>query len=445
MVFGVLSACDNYLDITPKGQVILEEVEEYNLMFNDDNLHSFWNDKLCYLTDERWPTADYLITGDEYPIEKANFLWDENYDRASFWELDAGYDKLYQRISRYNIIIKGVPDAEGDETRKKEVIAMAKILRAYNHFVLINVYAKHYQSSTASSDRGVLLVKEFNMEQKLVQSTVQDAYDFILRDINEALNDLPDVPENTFHPGKAFGYGFLAKVHLFMKNFPAALEAANTSLTYNDFVFDMVAYYNTGGGEVGYDMNEHNYFAGGMSPFIPNWAMLSPTAVERYDVTSDVRISYLFYNTWYGQPAYLNYAFKYNVAGMRVPEVLLIKAECMARAGEVDGAMAVLNDFRVDRILPANYAELTATTSKEAVLHIIDERAREFAHTYNRLWDMKRLNTETEYAKTYSKEFSFDGGQTYETFTVEPGSHVFIMPFSQEAMNRNSSLKQNTK
>jgi uncharacterized membrane-anchored protein len=101
--------------------------------------------------------------------------------------------------------------------------------------------------------------------------------------------------------------------------------------------------------------------------------------------------------------------------------------------------MAMVNTLRKKRILPSTYANLTASTSEEAVKIIIDERARELMNTQNRFWDMRRLNTETAFAKTYTRDFNS------QTYSIAPDSHIFIMPFAKTATDRNESLQQNTK
>lgn len=434
------SGCDGYLDIEPKGRIILSKVSEYNSIFYDDNLTAFYPEYSSYITDERWPYKESHMTDNPNPVLRANFFWDESADRASFYSIDGNYNKSYQRIARYNIMIEEVPSAEGTEIEKRETIAQAKILRAYNHFVLVNVYATQYDSNTAASDRGIILVDEFDIEANLSQSTVQEAYDFILSDINEALNDLPDSPESTLHPGKAFGYAFLAKVNLFMQNFPAALEAAEKSLTYNDFIFDMVAYQEAPY-TIGLEMAENIYFAFGQTPFEPLISALSPTSFSRYG-EGDARITSFYVKfPWVTADTKIwwNFDWGFNIAGVRTPEVYLMKAECLAREGDIDGAMDIVNTIRQNRIVPEFYEDLTASTSKEAVLKVIDERSNELTWSFNRLWDMRRLNAEEEYAKTYTKVFQ------EVTYSINPGSHLYIMPFATEVMNRNSNLIQNTK
>jgi len=442
-------SCDEYLDIEPKGQVILTEVEEYDDIFNDVNfLQGDYYIDVSSVTDEYWPFNDEDIINNTYPVTTANFLWDESADRVSHKLTDLFYDKAYERISRYNIIMEEVMDSKGEESVKKETFAKAQILRAFNHFMLINTYATAYDAATAGSDRGVILVKKFDMEQTLVQSTVQEAYDFILDDINAAIPNLAGTTKNPMHPGKSFGYALLAKVNLFMKNFPAALDAANQSLSFNDFIFDMVDWHNQGtpgfpipsNPDVDFDTPENLYYGGG------KWGSPASTiggaGVDRFGI-GDIRLDDFYAKPWWVADPQVSLWFSrnylYNTAGIKSTEVYLMKAECLARTGDINGSMDIVNALRVKRVLPEYYVDLVAGSTKEAVEIVIDERARELLGTSNRFWDMRRLNTEPEYAITYTREFD---GQIY---SVAPGSSIFIMPFAKTATDRNDNLQQNTK
>ncbi len=442
---GILfSACDNYLDIEPKGRKILETTEEYSALLENDFNFEFPHDDIGWLVDERWVMNESWVIEDLYPIIKANFTFDESADRAKFIETDRLYNNCYKRIAQYNVIIQEIDGSEGDASLKEMVKAQAKILRAYNFFYLVNFYAKHYESQTASSDNGVILSFDFDMEAVLNQYSVQEVYDAIEKDINESLEFVPENAENTFRPGKAFAYALKAKVHSFKKEFDLALTPANESLKYNNEIYDMVNFAaNPWGNMVGYDMPENNLHRYGRSSMGLSLEIVGPEFLQKFE-TGDTRLEAFFR---VGGPIMegcqyyhvMDFLFKYNSGGMRSVESLLMKAECLARKGDYQAAMNVVNELRVKRIKPANYIPFTASNTKEAMDIIIAERARELYLTPNRYWDLKRLNTEEEYAVTLTRNFNG------ETYTLKPNSHLYIHPFSVEALSRNINLKQNSK
>ncbi|MEH0153339.1 RagB/SusD family nutrient uptake outer membrane protein [Limibacter armeniacum] len=439
-----LSACDDYLDIEPKGKTTLETADDYGyLLANSSSTDLAYNiGNLGYLTSEQWPRTVSMVTDLTYPLIQANFLCDETIDRAYFQESDALYTSCYKRIALYNVILDNVSESDGTDAKKKAVIAEAKILRAFEHFVLVNNYAKHYDASTASSDLGIIIRDEFNLETTPPQRTVQEVYDFILKDIEEALPELTDEPMTTFRGSIAMGYALKAKVMLFMKRWDEALAAAEESLVHNDYLFDMVNYYlNKVPAKVDVDMEENLLFRYGGTSFGPYLSIISPEVIERFG-EGDTRLLAFFrtspaipeglyaYFTFYSQ-------FQFNVAGMRTPEVYLMKAECLARKGQVAEAMDIVNEIRMKRIVPESYVAKTATSVQEAMQIIIDERASELLFTFNRFWDLRRLNTESEYAQTLVREYE---GATY---TLKPNSPLYIQPFAQSAVDRHPDLKQN--
>ena len=48
------------------------------------------------------------------------------------------------------------------------------------------------------------------------QVTLQTIYEFMLDDLNKAVEDLPVHSESILHPNRALGYGMLARVYLSM-------------------------------------------------------------------------------------------------------------------------------------------------------------------------------------------------------------------------------------
>ena len=84
-------------------------------------------------------------------------------------------------------------------------------------------------------------------------------------------------------------------------------------------------------------------------------------------------------------------------AGPSVPEMILTQAEAMARRGNYQQAMSVLNTLRSKRIRKEVDFELTADSQQEAILLILEERRREMPFTM-RWQDIRRLAyNETDY------------------------------------------------
>ena len=99
---------------------------------------------------------------------------------------------------------------------KKLAMAQAKEMRAYNHFMLVNTFAKTYVKETAVTDNGLLFIKNLIWRMKSKQYSVQEVYDFIMEDLNAAIPDLPEKPLNEFRPSFIW-LGLAQKKHICIK------------------------------------------------------------------------------------------------------------------------------------------------------------------------------------------------------------------------------------
>ncbi|MCG8411736.1 MAG: RagB/SusD family nutrient uptake outer membrane protein, partial [Bacteroidales bacterium] len=74
------------------------------------------------------------------------------------------------------------------------------------------------------------------------------------------------------------------------------------------------------------------------------------------------------------------------------PLLMLYKAECLARAGQVGDAMEVLNSLRQRRFVSGSNYELTASEVGDALDYIYDESRRELGFTIFTFFNIRRLN-----------------------------------------------------
>ena len=131
--------------------------------------------------------------------------------------------------------------------------------------------------------------------------------------------------------------------------------------------------------------------------------------------------------------------------GMRTAEVYLILAEANARLNDLSGAVEVLNQLRVKRIKGDEALLPEPDTQREMVQAVIDERRKELLFGFSRFWDLKRLNTEADYAKTITRTFPLVTTDVEQkTYTLKPDSRLYIIPFPVDAREKNPNLTLNT-
>lgn len=438
-----LTSCNDYLDIVPKGNKIPTTLADFEaLLRNEYTIGYIPVTNALYLLNDRFVGQSSLTS---VTLTSANYLWNETADRVVLNNQDeSAYYSSYGAISTCNLLLENVPVAtEATDAGRNEVMAYAKVIRAMSYYIVANYYADTYEAATAGTKLSVPLITSANIGAAYRQVTIQEIYDFMIKDVKEALEQgLPEQSETILHPDRGAAYAFLARVYLQMADYEEALEYANLALEQNSQLYDWTAYYETHkeaivkedsypslSSPAGYDYVENYYFRCGEAN--PNYANSeSSIPVERAGrfEEGDAR----FLSRWklrtVNQDTYYNGLGRgyFNYAGLTTCEVYLIKAECLARqtaGNDFSEAMNVLNEVRQTRILPDVYQPLQANSLADAIDKIRRTKDNELIFSIVPFTDARRFNAEGTYARTLTKTWK---GQAY---TLTPDSHLWTMPF----------------
>ncbi|RQO68422.1 RagB/SusD family nutrient uptake outer membrane protein [Pedobacter sp. KBW01] len=453
-----LAACKKYTDITPKGSLLVESTKDfYDLVSLPNRAYPITN--FQYLVDDMWIRESYVI-GARKSLDVVHFTFDETENRVNLISSSTFYNQAYKYINRWNTIISLVDASKGENNLKELAKAEAKVYRAFDHFLLVNTYAKAFDPATAATDGGICIMDKYDLEAQPAKSSVKEVYDFIQKDIDEALPYLQDKPADPYHPSLAFGWAFKAKIHLFKREYAQAREAALKSLSYNDQIFDLVAYTKQGGPNVvpvpaanNPEVLSYMYMTGVTEMNFAYTCIISPELRNLFG-SNDARFN-LFFNTTSTSlldagsgTAYFSIGytkFFYPTVGMKTTEVYLVLAEAYARENKLTEAIATLNKIREKRIISGTVTLTVPVTVKEAMNLIIEERRKELLFGFNRFFDLKRFNLEADYAKTVTRLFPIVNKTVpQQTYTLKPNSRLYIIPFAQDVLKKNPSLKLNT-
>lgn len=236
-----LTACDSQLDIIPKGQSTLSTVTDLEMLLNAN-----YDMGLPY-TDLGIICNESLGMGDNVPTQLkmkntlacAMLSYDETVDRANLTLQDERYEHGYKYINNMNTIIAKMPEASGDEGKKKAIIAEAHVMRAYLHWLLVNVYAKQYDEATAATDGGIPYVTDIDVTTLKEKQTVARVYENILNDCSdENINALPVRNDDVLRADQAWGNAVRAKVLMQMKRYKDAIPYAEKALKINGTIDD---------------------------------------------------------------------------------------------------------------------------------------------------------------------------------------------------------------
>nr|WP_121271912.1 RagB/SusD family nutrient uptake outer membrane protein [Pedobacter schmidteae] len=120
-------------------------------------------------------------------FEENNTIASDNYNVVGMWT------NSYSLINAANGLIdqiKVLPDSKFSGSKKAEITAEARLLRAYGHYNLLRYFAQFYD---LNSNFGVMLRLEFvnvnNIAKK--RNTVKESFDAILSDLDDAIAHAP--------------------------------------------------------------------------------------------------------------------------------------------------------------------------------------------------------------------------------------------------------------
>lgn len=447
-------SCDKFLDIQPKGEVIPTTLRDYDYLLSNPVVFSTTSNFPVYMTDEitlpEENRGDLSVVG-----VHAVRAYDFKPLIFEFEEPDADWENAYKLIYTCNTILEGVDNAPtGDgvnEDSRKRIKGEALVHRAFAFLQLVNAYAKHYDAATASSDLGVPMPLSPDINALLARASVQEVYDQIEKDLLASIDLLPQKPKYLYKPSQAAAHGALARMYLYKGDYEKAASFAQKALDYNSFIFNYNEYTewkdpfdkNSGLAKLSSEITDyknvifHKYLNKVVSYGFT--FLLSPEQKALYK-EGDLRLELGTTDTdWYGEPVNGLAILFTNVlignadfAGIQTNEMMLIRAECNARKGDVEKAMSDINLIREKRFKPENFAPLTASNKTEALDLVFEERRLELAFTGLRLFDIKRLNKE-----------GYNIVVKHGDIELSTKDNRLVMPIANNVVSRNTNIKQN--
>jgi hypothetical protein len=309
--------------------------------------------------------------------------------------------------SSYNGILDANEIIDAPATGADAVKAQAYALRALIYFHLVNIWGQPYTKDTSAA--GVPLVLHFNVNALPGRSSVGTIYNQIVSDLKTAFQNAPDY-SSSVTISKYAVEGLLAKVYMYMGDYPDALAAAQDVINSGAFTLvdskSFAGYWanpgvQTNAVETMFEEDEdainNNGFDDLGGIYINGYQDLycSLQLAQLYTNT-DVRFGLLIYgSTKGGSAAYLVNKYpnaeqtdRDNPKVLRLSEVYLIAAECENRLGDDVDATTYVNMIAETRD-PAftGYTDIGAALLAD----IIQERRKELAFEGDRFFDLNRL------------------------------------------------------
>ncbi|MBC7886477.1 MAG: RagB/SusD family nutrient uptake outer membrane protein [Ferruginibacter sp.] len=486
------SSCEKFLDERPsKGSsVVVTTTSDLNALLN--GYATFFresNNVAIYGSDDNGvSTAIYNARPSFFTSSIVQFsLWDvpnlpiTDQGNTAFWSSE------YTKIFNANLVLANLDAVKGTEAEKAALSADAHLIRAYSYWELANTYCLPYSEATKGEPG--LPLKILTDYEPVGRGTLEATYQQIEADLTAALATTVPLVQNGvakhWRANIAAANGFAARFYLHKSDYTKALQYANAALAHYSFIVD----YNTGmrngtpvvvtvGGapttvQVPYTydkpVNVDPTDALGWKEFLyyrilnnsSLWYIPSQQLLNLYDQANDLRYKYHIVQNYSYLRSFTNPAFSYpgyvffNTDGIpegpTTAEMVLIKAECLARTGDVSGAMTAINQLYVKRTKTGT-APLAATTQDQAITVVLNERRRELPFS-QRWFDIRRFNTNSYAGDDVSLSRVFypytanavQNTQPVQTYTLPKGSRRFASPLPQTDVDfSNGQIPQNT-
>lgn len=481
----LLFSCEKFLDVRPT--TTLNTGNAFNTAQDLDNAISGAY-RTFYAEYYQW---DYILLGDVRSDNAYNANSDAPIDDYDKLTIKTGSDRmirnwcdLYQGIGRCNIIISKLneisdPELDKNDLRKK-ILGQASFLRAYHYFNLEKNYGGvPLELNSNSADPS---------KTNLPRSSEQEVYNQIVKDLEVAVDNLPDKfsdnnQENKVRATKGAANALLAKVWAQRadRDYSKVITYCNAVINspagyrlldnYAD-LFDGQHYMNDESileiSFLGGDWDVSNW---GVQLFIApedgwqKYCTPSKDLINNYTSENDgVRqaASVVFWDNldWADEnwnpcgdkTAMVPFNYKEKHADgwnsgdhpilLRLADIILLKAEAQNETGDLNGALASLNQVRNRVELPNK----TASSKEDLRAKILLERRLELAFEGHRFDDLVRfgifvstMNDLNEYKYTCE-----DGVQSAGVkITYNATDDKILCPIPQRERDTNPNLTQN--
>ncbi|WP_271783993.1 RagB/SusD family nutrient uptake outer membrane protein [Aquimarina algiphila] len=436
----VVSSCDNYLEESPDDRLELNSVEKAAKVVADSysqGSYAFTDMYTDLAGSLGVPDANGIVAnsgGNTIRLKDLQiYTWDDvtaiNQDTPNYF-----WNNTYEAIAHSNEVLAVIDNLEGDEKQKNAVKGEALISRAYNHFMLVNLFGLHYDEN-ASTNLGVpyIVKPETEFLPTYKRNTVAEVYDFVEKDLLEGLALISDeffIGTKKYHFTKKAAQAFASRYYLWKKDYANCIKYSDLFLGGNATAFvKNSADFTLSGGEAlrkQYENPEEESNVFVIQKFSLYQRRNFGFRLNSNDVTilfrnplsaRDVRNNPFIFN---GRevnflPRLFEYFFRENLSSttglayhiaveLKGEEVLLNRAEAkLMLNSDITGALDDLNIYIGKRYIggalytnadiPNIELFYNATNPEDGILQLLlDERKKEFWDHGLRWFDIKRYN-----------------------------------------------------
>ncbi|MCT4288154.1 RagB/SusD family nutrient uptake outer membrane protein [Elizabethkingia anophelis] len=217
-----LTSCNDTLSELPDNRTVLDSPE-----------------KISEILVNAYPKGTYMdfaetMSDNTYDTEQTNVSREEN-TKAFKWEtittVDSDtpsnfWDESYSAIAHANQALDAIQKSANPASLAKQK-GEALVARAYNHFMLLQIFSMSYNPSTADKTLGIPYVKEVetSLKKQYTRQSMKEVMDNIQHDLEEGLPLIKDdYKQPKYHFTKNAAKAFAARFYLVKGDFAKVVE-----------------------------------------------------------------------------------------------------------------------------------------------------------------------------------------------------------------------------
>ena len=230
-VVFALTSCNDWLDVMPDNRAEVDTAEKVRKLLVSaypENGFAYYGELASDNVDDMGSSVTY-----HHRIWEQMYKWEEvtetsNEDPKRIWEA------CYGAITNANQALSSLDEMDGNTSELNALRGEALLCRAYNHFVLVNMFCKGYNPETAETDLGIPYMEksETALNPKYERGTVANVYKNIAKDLEEGLPLVNDanytIPK--YHFNEKASYAFASRFYLFYGDWDKVIEYSTKAL-----------------------------------------------------------------------------------------------------------------------------------------------------------------------------------------------------------------------
>ncbi|MBS9774365.1 MAG: RagB/SusD family nutrient uptake outer membrane protein [Tenacibaculum sp.] len=230
----LFTSCNDYLEVEPDRRTQLDSKDKIQKIL----VSAYSRSSFAVLTELSSDNIDDLGDKVHWDNDDYNMFYWKNVDGKGKDTPENLWSGMYEAIANANAALDAIEKSSSKEELKPQK-GEALITRAYAHFVLVNVFGKHYNEQTSKTDLGVVYMEEAEktLSPKYKRESVADIYVKIEKDLLEGLplinNSMFSEETLKYHFNTQAANAFAARFYLYYGKWKKAEHYANLVLGQN--------------------------------------------------------------------------------------------------------------------------------------------------------------------------------------------------------------------